>query len=133
MTSRYGVASEGLARRAYQRVEAQTTSPGQILLRLYDGAIRFTRQAEQAIEAGDPAEKGKYLGKAMAIIDEFITALDHDAAPELCANLEALYLYFIHQLTVANTTMDAAPCREVIAHLRSLRETWEQVVKQTGG
>jgi len=133
MTSRYGVASEGLARRAYQRVEAQTTSQGQILLRLYDGAIRFTHQAEQAIEAGDPAEKGKYLGKAMAIIDELITALDHDAAPELCANLEALYLYFIHQLTVANTTMDAAPCREVIAHLTSLRETWEQAVKQTGG
>ena len=133
MVPRFGMQNGALARRAYQNVNVKTATPGQILLRLYEGAIRFTRQAKEAIEAGDPAEKGKYISKTMAIIDEFITALDHEKAPELCRNLERLYLFLIDQLTLANSNMDPAPLDIVIEHLSSLHETWEQAVRETGG
>ncbi len=125
--------SRAMAQRAYRQVDAQTASPGQILLRLYDGAIRFTRQAQAAIEAGKPAEKGVYIHRTMAIIDELITALDHEAAPELCGNLERLYLYLIDQLTLANMRMDPGPCGEVIEHLTALQSAWEQAARETGG
>ncbi len=133
MMAKYGVPTGNFARQAYQKVDAQTASPGQILLKLYEGAIRFTKQAKQAIEDGDPGAKGQYISKTMAILDEFITALDHDASPELCGNLERLYLYLIYQLTHANTTMDPQPCQVVIEHLTTLHDAWEQAVKEAGG
>lgn len=133
MIPRFGMQNGTLARQAYQNVNVQTATPGQILLRLYEGAIRFTRQAQDAIKAGDPAEKGKYISKTMAIIDEFITALDHETAPELCSNLERLYLFLIDQLTLANSKMDPEPLDVVLQHLSSLQEAWQQAVNQTGG
>ena len=133
MMAKYGVPSGNIARQAYQQVDARTASPGQILLKLYKGAIRFTRQAKRAIEEGDPGTKGRYISKTMAILDEFITALDHDSAPELCANLERLYIYLIDQLTLANSTMDPKPCDVVIEHLTTLHDAWEQAVKEAGG
>lgn len=133
MVPRFGMQNGSLARQAYQSVNVQTASPGQILLRLYEGAIRFTKQAKEAIEAGDPAEKGKYISKTMAIIDEFIAALDHDQAPELCANLEQLYLFMIDQLSAANSTMNVEPLDLVLQHLNTLYDAWKQAVSETGG
>lgn len=133
MAAQYGIQKGALARRAYQNVNVQTATPGQILLRLYEGAIRFTRQAQEAIEADDPAMKGQYISKTMAIIDELIAALDHSSAPELCANLERLYLFMIDQLSLANSKMDPEPLESVIEHLTSLHDTWKQAVAKVGG
>jgi flagellar protein FliS len=123
----------GAARRAYQNVNAQTASPAQILLRLYEGAIRFTRQAQQAIKDKKPAEKGVLICKTMAIIDELITALDHQQAPELCHQLERLYVYMLDQLSQANIKMDPEPLDQVLHHLTVLHEAWEQAARETGG
>lgn len=133
MAAQYGIQKGALARRAYQNVNVQTATPGQILLRLYEGAIRFTRQAQDAIAADDPAMKGQYISKTMAIIDELIAALDHSSAPELCANLERLYLFLIDQLSLANSKMDPEPLDIVIEHLTSLLDTWKQAVAKVGG
>ena len=64
MMAKYGVPTGNFARQAYQKVDAQTASPGQILLKLYEGAIRFTKQAKQAIEDGDPIQ-AVILGSAV--------------------------------------------------------------------
>ncbi len=133
MVSRFGMNNGALAGQAYRNVNIKTISTGQILLRLYDGAIRFTLQAKAAIEAEDYAEKGKYISKTMAIIDEFITALDHEEAPELCRNLERLYLFMIDQLSVANSKMDTAPLDFVLEHLTTLQDAWKHAVLETGG
>lgn len=133
MLARYGVQNGSLARRAYQDVTVQTATPGQILLRLHEGAIRFTRQAQEAIRAKKPSEKGLYITKVMAIIDQLNMALDHQAAPEMCANLERLYVFLLDQLNEANVKMDPAPLDVVLQHLTMLHETWRQAVSQTGG
>lgn len=122
-----------LAGQAYKNVSAQTATPGQMLLMLYDGAIRFAKQAKEAIETGDPAAKGRYINKVMAIIDEFIAALDHESAPEFCANIEQLYLYLNDRLSYANSRMDVDALDEVIDHLAKLRESWGQAVATVGG
>lgn len=122
-----------MAGQAYKAVKTRTASPGQVLLMLYDGAIRFAKQAREAIVAGDPALKGRHIHRTMAIIDEFIAALDHEAAPEFCANIEQLYLYLNDRLLYANAHMDIAAVDEVIDHLVKLRDAWEQAVAQVGG
>jgi len=114
----------------YKRVHVETANPGRILLSLYDAAIRFTERAVEQIEAGDLAGKGQSLGRAHAIVAEFIAALDHKRSPELCRNLELVYIFMIDQLMEANTRVDAAPLALVLKHLRSMRETWSQAVNQ---
>lgn len=133
LSSRVNLQTMTAARRAYENVNAQTASPTQILLRLYEGAIRFTRQAQQAIRDNKPAEKGILISKTMAILDEFIAALDHQQAPELCSQLERLYLFMIDQLAQANMKMDPEPLDLVLHHLTTLQEAWEQAAQETGG
>ena len=74
----------------YQNNQIATASREQILLMLYDGAIRFSKQAKQAIENGDVANKGKFISKTMAIITEFSNSLNHEIGGRLVANLDAL-------------------------------------------
>jgi flagellar secretion chaperone FliS len=114
----------------YKRVHVETANPGRILLSLYDAAIRFIERAEEQIRNGDVAGKGQSLGRAHAIIAEFVAALDHKASPELCSNLELIYGFMIERIMEANMQVDAAPLAIVVEHLRALRETWSQAVSQ---
>jgi flagellar protein FliS len=114
----------------YRQTEVETANPGRILITLYDAAIRFVRLAIQQINDGNVAAKGTTLGRAYAIVAEFIHALDHDKSPELCRNLEAIYNFMLEQMSTANLKMDAAPLEPVLAHLIDLRETWSQAVSQ---
>jgi flagellar protein FliS len=112
----------------YRRTEVETANPGRILLTLYDAAIRFVRLATQQMKEGNIAAKGITLGRAYAIIAEFIHALDHEKAPELCQNLEAIYNFMLERLSEANAKVDPTPLEPVLTYLTELRETWSQAV-----
>jgi flagellar secretion chaperone FliS len=71
----------------YRGVQVKTCSPLQLLVMLFDGAIRFIGEAESAMAAKDRARAGERIGKAHAIIAELAATLDRDQAPELCDNL----------------------------------------------
>ena len=113
---------------AYRQTQVETANPGRILLTLYDAAIRFIRLAMQQIEEGNAAAKGITLGRAYAIIAEFIHALDHEKAPELCRNLESIYNFMLEQMADANLKMNAEPLEPVLTHLVDLRATWAEAV-----
>ena len=106
----------------YKRNKVLLSDPGEILLALYDGAIKFCKQARIAIENNNPAQKGQKIGSVMAILTELSATLDHDRAPELCDNLARLYDYLIDRLQVASGEMDVGPLDEVTVHLQKLRE-----------
>jgi flagellar protein FliS len=115
----------------YQQNQVMLSSPGEILLALYDGAIRFSRQARIAIENRDPAVKGEKIGSVMAILAELTATLDHKQAPDLCKQLEMLYDYLLERLQEASMNMAIEPLDEVIVHLEKLRETWGEAVRIT--
>lgn len=119
--------------RKYKAAQIESATPGQILLALYDGCIRFCRAAQIQIEAGDAAGKGKMVSKAVAIIGELRSTLDHDVAPELCEQLERLYVFFQEQLSQANLNMDPAPIDPVINIMSDLRDAWKQAVSEVEG
>ncbi len=113
----------------YQNNHIQTASREQILLMLYDGAIRFSKQAKAAIEENDVATKGKYIGKTIAIISEFSNSLDHEIGGELAGNLDALYNYMLTELSKANVKNDTGPIDSVCTMLCELRATWAEAIQ----
>ena len=113
----------------YKRNKVLLSEPGEILLALYDGAIKFCKQARIAIESNNPSQKGQKIGSVMAILTELSATLDHDQAPELCENLARLYDYLIDRLQTASTQMDVTALDEVTVHLQKLRETWGEAVR----
>lgn len=121
-----GYGKKGLGR--YQDMKVQTASPAQIMIMLYDGAIRFSLQAKKKIEDQDFEGKGVFISKTQAIIDELMNSLDFNIAPDLCTNLQQLYIYINERLTHANIKMDADAMNEVIELLNTLRDGWKQAL-----
>ena len=115
----------------HQEMPIGTISQGNILLMLYDGAIRFVDLAKTQIAENNNTAKEISLAKAYAIIAEFINSLDHEQSPELCGNLQSIYEFMLAQLTEANTSMDTKPLDIVLGYLTDMRRTWAEAVSQT--
>ena len=86
----------------YEQAAVKTASRGQLLILLYEAAIRNVTRASAAIERRDVAAKGAAIGKAHAIVDELLFTLDHRVDGEIAANLERLYDFMAEQLVKAN-------------------------------
>jgi len=113
----------------YQQNHIATASPEQILIMLYDGALRFLGQAASGIEAGDRELRTRYINKSIAILSELSATLDHEIGGDISANLAALYDYMIRELMSANASNDIQPLRVVEKMLAELRETWMQAIE----
>ena len=114
----------------YQQVRTTTSSPGELLLALYDGLFRFLNGAKLCLEQGQRPRASELLSKAYAIVSELYIALDHDAAPELCQRLDGLYGFCMDRITHANLKADVRAIEEVVRVLTPLREAWQVAVPQ---
>src|SRR5690242_13400945 len=85
----------------YRQVVVSTSTPGELLIALYGGLFRFLKNARLLLEAKKRGQASEQISKARAIICELDLALDHEASPELCANLNALYGFCLNRLRVA--------------------------------
>ncbi|GBG07199.1 flagellar export chaperone FliS [Paenibacillus agaridevorans] len=115
----------------YQESSVQTATPGQLIVMLYDGAIRFAKQAISEMEKKRYDAANRSFLKAQSIIHELIAALDSNI--ELSKNLHSIYEYMLHQLIQANIKKSSQPALEVIDYLQELRETWKQAIKMQAG
>lgn len=113
----------------YQQNQVNTASPEQILLMLYDGAIRFTRRAITGLEENKPELKNSGISKTMAIISEFSISLDHEIGGQIAEDLDALYHFMMRELTSANLKNDVKKLRNVERLLMDLRQTWGEAVE----
>lgn len=112
----------------YQQNQVSTASPEQILLMLYDGAIRFTRQAISGIEENKPEQKLSGVSKTMAIIAEFSNSLNHEIGGRIAEDLDGLYHFMMQELTSANLKNDIEKLKVVEKLLVELRQTWGEAV-----
>lgn len=113
----------------YKKAQVQTASPEQILIMLYDGAIRFLNQAKVHMQNSDIEQSHTNIIKAQRILTEFMSSLDMDLGGEMAENLFNLYEYLHHRLVQANIKKDIEAIDEVLGHLRSLKATWEEAIK----
>ncbi|MEK3682261.1 flagellar export chaperone FliS [Paenibacillus sp. FSL R10-2736] len=111
----------------YQQTQLQTAPPAQLLLMLYDGAIRFVRMGTSGIDEKNYEKANNYLCKAQAVINELIAALNHDYP--VAKTLYQVYEYMIHQLIQSNLKKDKKPAIEVLDYLIELRDAWDTASK----
>lgn len=105
-----------------------TASPQELRLMLYDGAIKFCRQAKIALDARNYEESYNCLMRAQKIVLELSTSLKHTVEPDLCGKLSALYTFIYRQLVDANMTRNGATIDEAIKLLDYERETWQMLM-----
>lgn len=116
----------------YLQVQVQTATPEALVTMLYDGAIRFLRQAKANLSSKRLQEANYFLIRAENIIVELNTSLDMSRG-EIPASLRKLYEYMLTRLIEANTKKDMAMIDEVIGMIQELREAWVEALKSLGG
>ena len=112
---------------AYNNSKILTASPAELTLMLYDGAIKFTNIAIMAIEKHDIEKAHNNIVKTERIILEFQATLD-DKYP-VAKDFDAEYTYLIQRLREANLKKDSEILEEVLKHLRTMRDTWKEVMR----
>jgi flagellar protein FliS len=114
----------------YKSVQVKTSSPGDLLVMLFDGCFRFLNEAVVAMEEKDRARSGERLDRAYAILSEFVSTLKPDIWPELCENLEGVYVFCMGHIVKANIEQDPKLIRDILQILEPLRDGFREAVRQ---
>ena len=116
--------------KSYKQTSIKTATPEQVLLMLYEGAIKASKLAKQALDKKDIPEKCKQIGKVHDIVMELRNTLDHSKGPAIAEQLDALYEFSISQLFKANMNNDIAAIENVTKVLTTLYEGWVAAVDE---
>ncbi len=111
----------------YQRNKILTATPAEVTLMLYEGAIKFCNIAIMAIEQKDIEKAHVNIRKTQRIIEEFRNTLDRKYP--VAEEFDKIYVYVLRRLFEANIRKDKEILEEVNVHLRTLRDTWKEVMK----
>lgn len=114
---------------AYKKTSIQTATKEEILLQLYQAAIKNCKLAKSAIENNEIAKKGEYIGKLQDIIIELNNSLDFEVGGDIAKELASLYDYIIYSTTQANIKIDAKPLEGVLNVLQTLYNGWHEAIK----
>ena len=113
----------------YQKNKILTASPAQLTLMLYDGAIKFCNLAIMAIEENDIQKAHNNIKKVERIIEESRATLNFKYP--VAQDFDNVYKYLYDRLVEANFHKDKEILEEVLEHLRTMRATWEEVMKHS--
>lgn len=109
---------------SYLETQVMTASPYRLHLMTVDGAIRFAKQAEEALQKEDRESAHLSLGKSREFVNELISGLDSEHAPELVEQLKALFVFVYRRLAEADMHQDASLVGEALEILGMHRRTW---------
>ncbi len=113
----------------YNNSKILTASPAELTLMLYEGAIKFCNIAIASVEHKDIEKAHENIRKTERIIDYFRQTLDMSYA--VAEDFERVYAYLSQRLVEANVKKDKETLEEVNVHLRSMRDTWKEVMKKS--
>ena len=119
----------------YKEIRINTASQGQLIIMLYDEAVRQLDQALSLLEKNDAKKEpgriekiGKAVVKTQEIISELMVSLDFEQGGDVAMNLFPLYTYFNRELMEANIDQDARRISIVRNFLDELRNAWHEIV-----
>ena len=113
----------------YKKTSIESASKEKILLLLYEGAIRFIKQAKEANERKDVKARGELIGRAYDVIMELASSLDFKINGPVSTNLEQLYIYIMEELTRANITGQEKHLDNSLKILNILYDGWVKAVE----
>jgi flagellar protein FliS len=114
----------------YRATKVETAGSVDLIVMLYQGAVRFIRVGLEALDRHDYQTVNTNFVKAQNIVVELRGSLNHEDGGDIARQLSSLYEYCYRQLVMANLKKDPAPAREVIGILRDLGTAWQQVASQ---
>lgn len=114
---------------AYKKTSVQTASKEQILLMLYQAAIKNCKKAIEAIEENQIAKKGEFIGKLQDIVIELNNSLDFEVGGDVARELSSLYDYMLYASTQANIKIDKEPLEGCLNVLNTLYKGWSDAIK----
>jgi flagellar protein FliS len=117
---------------AYQQTGIQSASPLELVVALYEAALRSVTAARTAMAAGDIAGRQAAINRMVDIIHALQQALDLERGGKLAADLDGLYGYILSRLIDVTARQDPRPLDEVERLLATLRDGWQQIATQPG-
>ena len=120
----------------YRETRIKTASQGQLIIMLYDEAVRQLDQALDLLGLNDSGKKdpsriekiGKAVVKTQDIVSELMVSLDFEQGGDIAKNLFSLYTWFNRELMEANIGQDAQRLSSVRDHIDELRNAWHEIV-----
>jgi flagellar protein FliS len=119
--------------REYQAVHIATASPMELVLMLYDEAIRSLDKAEAAFAIKDPSrieQIGNNVLHTQDVITELAISLDMEKGGEIAHNLQRLYDFMLRHLSQSDVKKDLKGICDVRKMLCDLKEAWSEVAKK---
>jgi flagellar protein FliS len=120
----------------YRETRIKTASQGQLIIMLYNEAVRQLDQALEQLKLNDTGKKdpgriekiSKAVVKTQEIIAELMVSLDFEQGGEVAKNLFALYTWFNRELMEANIDQNARRITVVRNHMDLLRNSWHEII-----
>lgn len=118
-----------LARAAnvYQQTHVHSRSPLELVVMLYDGALRFVGEARAGLERRDLTAKREAISRTLAIISELQSTLNMQEGGAIAQSLDGLYTYVTSRLLEANIQSDVTKLDEIATLLGTLRGAWADI------
>jgi len=112
----------------YRQTQVETAGPLELIIMMYDGAIRFCNQGKVAIDKKKYNEANKLLQRAQDIVDELNISLNMEAG-EIASHLRSLYDFINSKLVEANIKKDPDLITQMVELLAELRSSWVELQK----
>jgi len=120
--------------KSYRETATLTAPPGQIVLMLFEGAIRSLERSLPGFTNTDPAEANmtihNNLQRAQEIIRELNGSLNMEQGGEFATNMRRLYEYLERRIWESNLKKNSAGVGEAIRHLSVIRDAWATMLTQ---
>lgn len=114
----------------YQSVQVTTTDRGRLLLMMYEGAIKFLKQAKAGLDENDIVKFCRFLSKAQAIIAELMNTLDFEKGGQIAKDLDRLYDFMLFYLTEANLYRDGKRIIKVISLIDTIYGAYKTIIER---
>jgi flagellar protein FliS len=111
----------------YRQTQVTTVDKGRLIIILYEGAIKFIREAQKAQEAGDIPAKANAINRALDIITELNQSLNMQEGGDIAVNLRRIYKFWNEHLLKAKVSRDGQGLADVEAMMTSMAQAWHVV------
>lgn len=116
----------------YLEASINSASPEELIIKIYDALLLFSRQALEVMETRPSDIQGRHdlLRRAQRACAVLMGSLRLELDSDIPGNLFRIYEFWHHQLVVANMKNDPAKVREVLPMMAEMRETWVEAIRR---
>lgn len=114
------------AAKAYQNNQVTTANPAELTLMLYNGALKFIKQAKAAMEQRDLEKAHQFCVRVQDILYELMSTLNKEYP--IADEFLKMYDYMLRRTIEANVRKDAAILDEVEDFFTQFRDTWKEAM-----